>query len=107
MPIHATERGWVLETKTTGYAFGINDAGRLTHRYWGLRLPYREDYPDAANPPEYASFNGSAHLTREEYPGYGGTNYTDPCLKVMFADGVRDLVLHRLQPIIGRTSRPE
>ena len=93
MPIRATERGWVLETNTMGYAFGINDAGRLTHRYWGARLPYLEDYPGASNPAEYASFDGASHLTREEYPGSASRNYTDPCLKVTFADGVRDLVL--------------
>lgn len=93
MTIRAIPQGWVLETRTTGYALGVNDAGRLSHRYWGVRLPYLEDYPLAANPAGWASFNGPTHLTPEEYPAYGGISYIDPCLKVTFADGVRDLVL--------------
>jgi alpha-galactosidase len=93
MPIHTITQGWVLETQATAYVLGVNDAGRLTHRYWGARLPYLEDYPPATNSGGWASFNGPAHLTQEEYPAYGGLSYVDPCLKVTFADGVRDLVL--------------
>ncbi len=93
MPIHVDGHAWVLETEQSAYAFGLNTRGRLVHRYWGKRLPYREDYPSAASAGGWASFNGSAHLTPEEYPAYGGTSYIDPCLKVTFADGVRDTVL--------------
>jgi alpha-galactosidase len=93
MPIRTIEQGWVLETRSTAYVVGMNNAGRLSHRYWGVRLPYVEDYPAAANPGGWASFNGPAHLAQEEYPAYGGLSYIDPCLKVTFADGVRDLVL--------------
>ena len=32
-------------------------------------------------------------MASEEYPGWGGMRFTEPCLKVTFADGVRDLVL--------------
>ncbi len=93
MPIRTTEQGWILETNLTGYALGINKAGRLIHRYWGTRLPYSEDYPAAMDTPSWVSFNGSAHLSKEEYPGYGGLSYVEPCLKVTFADGVRDVVM--------------
>lgn len=93
MPIRTIPHSWVLETHATAYALGMNEAGRLSHRYWGVRLPYLEDYPSAAHPGGWASFNGPTHLTPEEYPGYGGLSYIDPCLKVTFADGVRDLVL--------------
>jgi len=93
MPIYATEQGWMLETRNTGYALGLNRAGRLSHRYWGVRLPYPEDYPAAANPGPWASFDGSAHRMLEEYPAYAGASYIDPCLKATFADGVRDVVL--------------
>src|SRR4029079_11856093 len=64
----------------------------LTHRYWRARLKSPEDYPAAANPGPYA-FNSSAQLTPEEYPGYEDIKFIDPCLKVTFADGVRDVVL--------------
>ena len=93
MPIYATEHGWVIETDTTGYAFGLNPAGLLAHSYWGRRLPSPGDYPAPPNPSIWASFNHPAQLTPEEYPGYEGHKFTDPCVKVSFADGVRDVVL--------------
>jgi alpha-galactosidase len=94
MPIHSTDRGWVLETQTTSYAFGLNGAGLLTHRYWGPRLMRGEDYPPAPDPWQEGALNNPPNqLTPEEYPAYGGVNYVDPCLKATFADGVRDLVL--------------
>jgi len=86
-------QGWLLETERTAYAFGVNAAGRLAHRYWGPRLPYLDDYPPPPEPREWSSFNPPAQYTPEEYPGWGGMSYTDPCLKVTFADGTRDLLL--------------
>jgi alpha-galactosidase len=32
-------------------------------------------------------------MTNEEYPGWGGLRYNEPCVKVTLADGTRDLVL--------------
>ena len=93
MPIHTTEQGWVLETATTGYALGLNEAGLLVHRYWGARLPDAGDYPPPRSPRGEVPFNGRAQLVPEEYPGYEGVKYVEPCLKVTFADGVRDVVL--------------
>ncbi len=93
MTILASETSWVLQTNHTAYAFGLNEAGLLTHRYWGARLPRSTDYPDPINPPGWASFNNAEQLTPEEYPGYAGMKFIDPCLKVTFADQVRDVVL--------------
>jgi len=93
MPIHTTELGWALETRATGYALGVNRAGLLAHRYWGARLPYPDDYPAAPSPTGWATFNGAAQRTPEEYPAYNDLKYIDPCLKVTFADGVRDVWL--------------
>jgi alpha-galactosidase len=92
MPVHTLDNYWILETRSVGYAFGPNDTGLLTHCYWGRRLPQPADYPPPISPNAWASFNGAAQLTPEEYPGYGGTKYIEPCLKVTFADGVRDFV---------------
>lgn len=92
MPIHTSTDGWVLETRRTAYAFGLNRAGMLTHRYWGTRLPFVTDYPAPVDPTFWAA-DGPHHFTPEEYPGYAGTKYVDPCLKVTFSDGVRDVVL--------------
>ena len=93
MAIIHNPQGWVLETRSTAYAFGLNASGRLAHRYWGPRLPLAQDYPPAPDSPGWASFNGPAQLTPEEYPAYAGPSYIEPCLKVSFADGVRDVVL--------------
>ncbi|CAG0927386.1 alpha-galactosidase [Thermoflexales bacterium] len=93
MPITATFTGWILETAHTGYAIGLNQAGMLTQRYWGERLPRSEDYPPAIDSDGWASFNGPGQIVPEEYPAHGGAKYTEPCLKATFADGVRDVVL--------------
>lgn len=93
MPIHATDQGWVLETRTTAYALGLNQAGLLTHRYWGERLPSSDDYPAAPNPGIWSAFNNPAQRTPEEYPGYEDIKFVEPCLKVTFADDVRNVVL--------------
>ncbi len=92
MSIQADANGWILETAATGYAFGLNEAGLLTHRYWGSRLPYLADYPLALNPPMFP-FNGVGQLTPEEYPADGAYKFIEPCLRASFADGGRDLLL--------------
>ncbi len=93
MTIHTSRNRWVLETRHTAYAFGLNRAGLLAHHYWGKRLPRTEDYPAPPEPGGFASTDGFDHFVPEELPGYAGTKYIDPCLKVTFADGVRDVVL--------------
>jgi alpha-galactosidase len=93
MPIHDSSSGWVLTTRDSMYAFGVNASGRLTHRYWGAKLPRLEDVPPSVDSVGWASFNGPAEIVPEEYPGYGGSSYVEPCLKVTFHDGVRDVVL--------------
>ncbi|NJK46740.1 MAG: hypothetical protein HC933_23030 [Pleurocapsa sp. SU_196_0] len=93
MPIHDSSSGWVLTTRHSTYAFGLNASGRLTHRYWGAKLSRLEDVPPSVDSIGWASFNGSAEVVPEEYPGYGGSSYVEPCLKVTFHDGVRDVVL--------------
>jgi alpha-galactosidase len=93
MPIHSTDTAWILTTAHTAYAFGLTETGLLAHRYWGKRLPARGDYPAAPQTDGWASFNGPGEVTPLEYPGYAGSAYVEPCLKVTFADGVRDVVL--------------
>ena len=93
MPITATADSWLIETANTAYAFGLDSAGYLVHRYWGVRLPNTNDYaaPPAVQPSD--SFNALATLLQEEYPAYAGPIYREPCLKLSFADGVRDTVI--------------
>ncbi len=93
MPIHPRDNYWILETAHTAYAFGLTPRGMVAHTYWGARLPFVDDYPAPVEPPPWASFCDSDHMTDEEYPAYAGAKYVEPCLKATFADGVRDVVL--------------
>ncbi len=62
------------------------------HRYWGERLPHHTDYHGLGE--RKANYAVEGHiLPSNEYPAWGGFLYTEPCLKVTFADSVRDLVL--------------
>jgi alpha-galactosidase len=107
MSIISDERGWVLETRNAAYALGVNAAGLLAHRYWGPRLPRPDDYPPAPNPGEWASFNGPAHLTPEEYPGAEDRKYSEPCLMLSFADGVRGTLLRLAHAEVRPGATPE
>jgi len=87
------KRQWNLETKNSCYSFGINSQDHLVNTYWGKRISTPNEYP---SPPEYEeihSFDGPKQLLKEEYPVHGGMSYDEVCLKLTFADGVRDTVL--------------
>jgi alpha-galactosidase len=107
MPVQIRENYWILETAHTAYACGLTPRGMLAHAYWGVRLPYAEDYPDPVEPPPWASFSDSDHLTPEEYPAYAGAKYIEPCLKATFADGVRDVVLRFAHVDVTNAPQPE
>lgn len=111
MPISYSNQAWVLETRSAAYVFGLNKRGVLSHRYWGARLPNRGEYAVPAEPPPMPALppellaqipaeqlalmlpSGTDPYRFEEYPAFGGLKFTDPCLKLQFADGVRDVVL--------------
>ena len=107
MPVQIRENYWILETAHTAYAFGLTPRGLLAHAYWGARLPFVEDYPEPVEPPPWASFSASDHLTPEEYPAYAGAKYVEPCLKATFADGVRDVVLTFVRAAVVNAPQPE
>ncbi len=107
MAILTTAAGWVLETEQTAYCLGLNAAGALCHCYWGPRLPALEDYPPAPNPGIWGAFNNPAQLTPEEYPGYADIKFSEPCLKLNFADGVRDVVLRFASAEVLNADHPE
>ena len=85
---------WMLQSNQSTYAFGVNDQGELQHIYWGAKLWRAEDLASPVRGRELSSFDPHETLTNEEYPGWGGARYLDPCLKITRADGDRDLVLH-------------
>ena len=85
-------RLFILDTANTTYAIGINEKAGLQNLYWGKKLTREQDLPPAHTPPGYA-FESPEGITAEEYPGWGGMRYSEPCLKVTIANGTRDLVL--------------
>ena len=117
MPIHTHKNGWILETQNTAYAFGIAQDAWLAHRYWGAKLPYPDDYPGdligdktAIGPYRIEGefpFNGMGNLIPQEYPTGAGTQYIEPCLKVVFADGVRDVRLQFERAEVDTHAAPE
>ena len=86
-----------LDGGNSTYAFGVNERGDLQPLYWGGRLGAHDSIPPAHSFPEMASFDSPATTTPQEYAGWGAGLFTEPALKVSFADGNRDLVLHFLK----------
>jgi len=83
-----------LDGGDSTYAFGINERGQLQAMYWGGRVGAHDRIPQAHSFPEWASFDSSYTTTPQEFVGWGAGLFTEPALKVSFADGNRDLVLH-------------
>ncbi|MGA2119844.1 MAG: alpha-galactosidase [Bryobacteraceae bacterium] len=84
---------FLLETAHASYVFGVNENGALQNIYWGGKVARAADFSPAHTVPEHASFDSREGMSPEEYPAWGGMQYSEPCLKVTFGDGVRDLAL--------------
>jgi len=91
MPITYDEskKIWVLETNDTAYSFGIHQSGKIKHCYWGKKISRFDDYPDLKSYRENPWWDWN-----DEIPVRGGANQTEPCLQVVYADGVRDVTLN-------------
>jgi alpha-galactosidase len=83
-----------LDGGDVSYVFGVNPRGELQQIYWGGRLGANDSLPQPEPLPEWSSFDGPYSTTPQEYVGWGAGLYVEPALKVTFADGNRDLVLH-------------
>ena len=83
-----------LDGGNTTYAFGVNERGELQQIYWGGKIGANDVIAPAKSSPELASFDSPYNNTPQEYAGWGAGLYQEPALKVTFADGNRDLVLH-------------
>ena len=92
----AAARVFRLDGGNSTYAFGVNSRGELQQIYWGGRLAATDRFPPAQPKPEWASFDSSYNNTPQEYAGWGAGLFNEPALKITFADGNRDLVLHYL-----------
>jgi alpha-galactosidase len=91
--VKTSNLNWILETCNSAYCFGINNDGYIVNSYWGKRKKDKTSYSLPYQNKGWASFDCPANVLPEEYPVYGGAFHYEPCLKITFADGVRDLVL--------------
>jgi alpha-galactosidase len=94
-------RIFLLETAHASYVFGMNENGALQNIYWGGKVPRAADFSPARTVINHASFESREGQSPEEYPGWGGMQYAEPCLKVTFGDGVRDLALRYVAHELG------
>jgi alpha-galactosidase len=83
-----------LDGGNVTYAFGVNERGELQPLYWGGKISAGDEIPAARSNPEMASFDSPYTTTPKEYASWGAGLFTEPALKITFADGNRDLVLH-------------
>ncbi|HVZ83106.1 MAG TPA: alpha-galactosidase [Terracidiphilus sp.] len=83
-----------LDGGNVSYVFGVNPRGELQQLYWGGRLAASDRFAQAEPMRPWASFDSSYTTTPQEYAGWGAGLYVEPALKVTFANGNRDLVLH-------------
>jgi alpha-galactosidase len=83
-----------LDGGDVSYVFGVNSSGELQQLYWGGRLAKTDQFPRAVPMGEWASFDTPYTNTPQEYVGWGAGLFLEPALKVTYADGNRDLVLH-------------
>src|SRR5258706_6687845 len=83
-----------LDGGNVTYAFGVNEHGELQAIYWGGRIGARDSIASAHSNPEMASFDSPYTTTPQEYASWGAGLFTEPALKITFADLNRDPVLH-------------
>jgi alpha-galactosidase len=83
-----------LDGGNMSYIFGVNPRGELQQIYWGGRLGDKDTIPQPQPMPEWASFDSSYTNTPQEFAAWGAGLFVEPALKITFADGNRDLVLH-------------
>lgn len=87
---------WVLRTRRSDYAFGVDSFGRLQHLHWGGKQGNISDFPHPDDLQKWV-WEAQEGNSREEIMPWGGYAFTEPGLKMTFADGVRDLKLQYIQ----------
>ena len=89
--VGSKENIFLLQTRSTCYAFGIDDRGLVRHLYWGNKIDSVEDF-EIPKLTEVSTNDPVFEVTREEFPVYGSLRYKEHCLKATFADGTRETV---------------
>jgi alpha-galactosidase len=87
----ASNRCWILQLEASTYCIGLSeDASPLQHIYWGSRIASAAA-SEMAHPlePLMVPFESPTGLAREEYAPWGEMRFSEPNLKVTYADGTR------------------
>jgi alpha-galactosidase len=87
----ASSRCWILQMETSTYCIGLSeDASSLQHIYWGPHIASAIASEMAHAPgPSRAPFESPTGISREEYIPWGEMRFSEPSLKVEYADGTR------------------
>jgi alpha-galactosidase len=87
----ASSKCWILQMEASTYCIGLSEGdSSLQHIYWGPRITYAAASEMAhASGPLKRSFDKSERTIREEYAPWGGMRFSEPSLKVEYADGTR------------------
>jgi len=91
---------WILETRRSAYAFGIDSAGYLQHIYWGAKLVAAGDYETPEVYHERRAMERTPAVSREEFPLWGDYSYNEPCFKAQFSDDVRNVLMQYVDHVI-------
>lgn len=94
MPINVLmeKRLFSIQGENTQYVISVDSRGLLRHIYWGKTIENLKDF-DIYPVPDASSNDSAEDISFEEYSAWGGLRYKEPCIKVRFNDGTRDLVL--------------
>ena len=86
------EQLWLLEMRSTCYAFGLADDGAaVRHWYWGPALPRAAVAAARTTPGRWERHLSLGNESPDEYVPWGGLRYDEPTLRAEFADGTRAL----------------
>ena len=84
---------WILEGRNTALALAIAEHGRLVIEYWGTRLASPADYASSASGHPHVSFDALLDTIPLAFPVSGDPLYKEPCMQVIYHDGVRAVYL--------------
>jgi alpha-galactosidase len=87
----SSSRCWILQMEDSTYCFKLGeDASSLQHIYWGPCIASAQAIEMShATAPLRIAFESPKGITREEYAPWGEMRFTEPSLKVTYADGTR------------------
>ncbi len=87
----ASRKCWVLQMEASTYCIALSeDTSSLQHIYWGAHIPVETALEMASSSKNsMAPFESQLGVSREEYVPWGELRFSEPSLKVEYADGTR------------------